>query len=118
MAGFEDRPNDEWLGNGVDEQWAPDCVWYGTAEYNQAAWLILHGAVPPPPVYRMSPQTVRITLLASPEEIAGAGGIATNQVMAIEDRGVLTSITGARHQHLTLTERFTPRNLRWRDPSI
>jgi len=110
------RGSDEWLGNGLNEVWAPDCVYHGTAEYNAAAWLTVEGANPPPS-YRMSPQTIRITLVASSEFVEEAGGLGTDQLPAVEDRPALTSPVGIR-QRFSLTERFSPKNLRWRDPAV
>ena len=65
----------------------------------------------------MSPQTVRVTLVASGEYDEEAGGLGTDQVLAVEDRPPLTSEVGIR-QRFTLTERYSPENLRWRDPQI
>ena len=115
--GGGDRGTDEWLGNAQDEQWAPDCVYYGTAEYNAVGWQAVEGNTNPPPPHRMSPQTIRITLLASGEFAEEAGGLGTDQVIAIEDRPPMPSDVGIR-QRFSLTERFSPDNLRWRDPQI
>ncbi len=111
----DERGRDEWLGNAIDEQWGPDCVYYGTGEYNRGGWVAKEGNVPPPG-FRMSPQVIRITLLGSAEQAPSAGGTATDMLMAIEDRPITKSLVGAR-EHLTITERFAPRNLRWRDPN-
>lgn len=110
------RERDEWLGNAVDEAWAPDCVWYGTAEYDNAAWIAVEGEQNPPPPFRMSPQSVRITLVASGENVEEAGGLSTDSLLAVEDRPLMDSVVGSR-QRFTLTERFSPKNLRWRDAS-
>lgn len=111
------RGRDEWLGNAVDEAWAPDCVFYGTAEYDALGWEGVEGSLNPPPPHRMSPQDVRITLVASGEFDEEAGGLGTLEVLAVEDRPVMDSEVGVR-QRFTLTERFSPDNLRWRDPEI
>jgi len=108
------RDRDEWLGNAVNEVWAPDCVYYGTAEYNAVDWAVVEGTTNPPPAFRMSPQTIRVTLTGSSEFVEEAGGLSTTDVLAVEDRGLLPSTVGAR-QRFTLTERFSPKNLRWRD---
>jgi len=108
------RDRDEWLGNAVDELWAPDCVLAGTAEYDRAGWVGVEGDGNPPPPFRMSPQSIRVTLVGSSERPEEAGGLSTDQVLAVEDRPVLTSSVGAR-QRFTLTETFSPKNLRWRD---
>jgi hypothetical protein len=113
-SGMRDR--DEWLGNAQQEQWAPDCVYYGTGQYNADAWAATEGAVPPPP-FRMSPQTVRVTLTASSELIEQAGGLSVPTVLAVEDRPAMASPVGSR-QRFSLTERFSPDNLRWRDAAI
>ena len=111
------RDSDEWLGNAVDEVFAPDCVFYGTAEYDQLGWEGIEGTTNPPPAHRMSPQTVRITLVASGEFEEEGGGLGTLEVIPVEDRGIIESSVGVR-QRFTLTERFSPENLRWRDPEI
>lgn len=109
------RTSDEWLGNAVGEVSAPDCVGYGTGEYDRDAWL---AAEPNPgPGFRMSPQTLRVTLVASAEADEAAGGLATANVAPIEDRVELPSLVGTR-QRFTLTERFAPENVRWRDPRL
>lgn len=111
------RDSDEWLGNARDEVSAPDCVYYGTAERAAAQWAVVEGSQNPPPAFRMSPQTIRITLVGSSETDESAGGLATTQVLAVEDRAPLDSPVGIR-QRFTLTEVFTPKNLRWRDPTV
>jgi prepilin-type N-terminal cleavage/methylation domain-containing protein len=123
-----DRQNDEWLGNAQNEIWAPDCVFYGTAGMGattRADWVVIEGNSPPPN-FRMSPQTIRITLIGAAEETAPDGssldpniryGLATDKLMAVEDRPELDAPAGW-HERFTLTERFTPRNLRWRDPDV
>lgn len=110
------RGTDEWLGNALDETWAPDCVYYGTAEYDGDGWEVVEGGTNTP-LHRMSPQTLRVTLLASSESVEEAGGTATATLQAIEDRPPTASVVGTR-QRFFLTERFTPENLRWRDPSV
>lgn len=111
------RGTDEWLGNARVEVSAPDCVYYGTGERAAAQWSIAESDQNPPPAFRMSPQTVRITLVGSSETDEAAGGLATPQVLAVEDRPPMPSPVGNR-QRFTLTEVFTPRNLRWRDPTV
>lgn len=109
------RGIDEWLGNALVEQSAPDCVAFGTGEGNAAAWAGVElGAGP---AFRMSPQTMRITLMASDEAEEAAGGIATDRLMTIEDRAELPSLVGTR-QRFTLTERYAPENLHWRDSTV
>ncbi len=115
--GSNERDADEWLGNAVGESWAPDCVFYGTAEYAAAEWETIEGTQNPPPAHRMSPQTVRVTLVGSGEYDEEGGGLGTDQVLAVEDRPPMTSEVGIR-QRFTLTERLSPENLRWRDPQI
>ncbi len=112
-----ERTRDEWVGNAVDEVWAPDCVWYGTAEYATAAWIGVEGTGSPPPAFRMSPQSVRVTLVGSGEFAEEAGGLAALGVIPVEDRPQMDSSVGVR-QRFSLTERFAPENLRWRDPQI
>ncbi|HWB75759.1 MAG TPA: prepilin-type N-terminal cleavage/methylation domain-containing protein [Nannocystaceae bacterium] len=109
------RNADEWLGNAQSEASAPDCVAYGTAEGNAATWVTIE--TDPGPAFRMSPQTMRVTLLATDETVEAAGGIATNQLMAIEDRPELPSLVGTR-QRFSLTERYAPENLHWRDSTV
>jgi hypothetical protein len=111
------RDSDEWLGNATVEQWAPDCVFYGTADSDNAAWAALEGSVAPPPPFRMSPQAMRVTLVGSSEFDEQGGGLATNTIMAIEDRGAMLSPVGARERFF-LTATFTPENMRWRDTQI
>jgi prepilin-type N-terminal cleavage/methylation domain-containing protein len=111
------RNTDEWLGNARNEVSAPDCVYYGTAQRAAAQWIAVEGDQNPPPAFRMSPQTIRITLVGSSETEEAAGGLATPQVLAVEDRQPVDSPVGTR-QRFTLTEVFTPRNLRWRDPTV
>ncbi|MEM7157406.1 MAG: prepilin-type N-terminal cleavage/methylation domain-containing protein [Myxococcota bacterium] len=111
------RDADEWLGNARNEQSAPDCVFHGTADWNNAGWVGVEGDSGPPPAFRMSPQSIRITLVGSSETDEVAGGLATPLVLAVEDRAPMNSPVGTR-QRFTLTEVFTPRNLRWRDPTV
>ncbi len=113
----DQRDRDEWLGNARNEASAPDCVYYGTGEEGQAGWVLVEGAQNPPPSFRMSPQTIRITLTGSAETDEAAGGLAGPDVLAVEDRPPLASPVGVR-QRFTLTEVFTPKNLRWRDPTV
>lgn len=111
------RDSDEWIGNARDELSAPDCVFHGTAERAAAGWQAVEGNSNPPPAFRVSPQTIRITLVGSSETEEAAGGLATLEVLAVEDRPPVDSPVGVR-QRFTLTEVFTPRNLRWRDPTV
>lgn len=111
------RNTDEWLGNARNEVSAPDCVQYGTAERAVAQWVAVEGDQNPPPAFRMSPQTIRITLVGSAETDEAAGGLASPQVLAVEDRAPVASPVGNR-QRFTLTEVFTPKNSRWRDPTV
>lgn len=111
------RDVDEWLGNARNEISAPDCVFYGTAERAAGQWTTVESDQSPPPAFRMSPQSVRITLVGSSETEEAAGGLASDTVLAVEDRPPVTSSVGVR-QRFTLTEVFTPKNLRWRDPTV
>lgn len=112
-----DRDRDEWLGNARNEISAPDCVYYGTAERAVADWVAVEGDQSPPPAFRMSPQSIRITVVGSSETEEAAGGLATAQLLAVEDRAPLPSPVGIR-QRFTLTEVFTPKNVRWRDTTV
>jgi prepilin-type N-terminal cleavage/methylation domain-containing protein len=118
----DDRGNDEWIGN-ANENWAPDCVSWGTGERNALEWAT---SGPPSesqvaPGFRTSPQVVRVTLLAKPDTVASGGDSTTdpffNQLVAIEDRPTMDSVVG-RREYRTLTERFTIRNAHWRDPAL
>lgn len=109
------RDSDEWLGNARTEVFAPDCVYYGTAEFYRDGWVAVEGTDNPPPAFRMSPQSLRVTLVASSEFQEEAGGLTTDQILAVEDRAAMDSPVGVR-QRFTMTERFAPKNLRWRDP--
>jgi prepilin-type N-terminal cleavage/methylation domain-containing protein len=119
----DDRGNDEWLGNATTELWAPDCVSWGTAERNAIEWATtgpgFEGSAGPG--FRMSPQIVRVTLLAKPDTLAGGGDSIVdafyNQLVAIEDRPTMQTAVGNR-EYRTLTERFQVRNGHWRDPAL
>lgn len=111
------RDSDEWLGNARNEITAPDCVFHGTAQRAAAEWIAVESSQSPPPAFRMSPQTIRITLVGSSEAEEAAGGLASADVLAVEDREPVESPVGIR-QRFTLTEVFTPKNLRWRDPTV
>lgn len=113
------QPNiDEWLGNAPGEAWAPDCVFYGTAQYFAAQWGTIEGNLNPPANFRMSPQVVRITLVASAETPSPGGGVASTTVPALEDRAAMASFVPGPRERFVLTERFSPANLRWRNPLI
>jgi prepilin-type N-terminal cleavage/methylation domain-containing protein len=114
-AASTERNADEWLGNAIAETRAADCVQYGTGEYNRDAWAALESD--PGPAFRMSPRTVRVTLVGSAEADEFAGGLASDQLLAVEDRAAMTSSVGSR-QRFTLTERFSPENARWQDPRL
>ncbi len=109
---------DEWLGNSPGESWAPDCVYYGTAQYHASQWGTIEGNLNPPPNFRMSPQVLRITLVASAETSSADGGIASTTVPALEDRAAMISFVPGRRERFVLTERFAPSNLRWRNPLV
>jgi prepilin-type N-terminal cleavage/methylation domain-containing protein len=111
---FGNRTQDEWVGNAANEVWAPDCVYWGTGEYRKDLWAALDPSGTA--VHRFSPQTIRVTLTASSEMVEEAGSLATNTLIPIEDRPAMVSPVGVR-QRFSLTEQFTPKNLRWRDPS-
>jgi hypothetical protein len=53
----------------------------------------------------MSPQTIRITLTGTIETAEAAGGFATENLVAVEDRPAMASTVGRRMRY-TLTERF------------
>jgi hypothetical protein len=108
------RNIDEWLGNAVGEQSAPDCVYYGTGQYDAAEWDVIEAT---PAAFRMSPQTLRISLVGSSEVVDSIGGLSDTNLAALEDRIVTPSMVGLR-QRITLSERFTPDNARWRDPTV
>jgi hypothetical protein len=112
------REQDEWLGNATNEAWAPDCVWYGTGHYNAAQWGNIESHASPPGNFRMSPQTVRISLVGTSEVESPAGGSASVQVPALEDRVIMNSFVNGIRERFVLTERFSPPNLRWRDPFV
>jgi prepilin-type N-terminal cleavage/methylation domain-containing protein len=120
---IDDRGNDEWIGNAAQEGWAPDCVFWGTAERNAAAWAISGPTSESldAPGFRVSPQVIRVTLLAKPDSLAGGSDSTTDafftEIVALEDRPTMESIVGNR-EYRTLTERFTPHNTHWRNPAI
>ena len=111
----DDRGNDEWLGNAASETWGPDCVSWGTAERNAAEWDGSGLDV------RMSPQIVRVTLLARPDTMASGSDAPVDafyqDLVAIEDRNTLSSDITSR-EYRVLTERFRVRNSHWRDPAL
>jgi prepilin-type N-terminal cleavage/methylation domain-containing protein len=116
------RDTDEWVGNAQSEVWAPDCVYWGTAEYRKddwETWYLDTTNFPPgaAPSFRLHPQRVRVTLTASSEFAEESGSLAQLQLPPIEDRAAIDSPVGVRTR-FSLTESFTPPNLRWRDPSI
>jgi prepilin-type N-terminal cleavage/methylation domain-containing protein len=119
----DDRANDEWLGNAATELWAPDCVSWGTAERNASEWAAAGPGFETEagPGFRMSPQVIRVTLLAKPDTLAGGGDSVTdafyNELVAIEDRPTMETAVGNR-EYRTLTERFQIRNGHWRDPAL
>ena len=124
----QDRGQDEWLGNAVEETWGPDCVYYGTGEYRRTDWA---GTGPTfertaGPAFRMSPQLIRITLLAKPDVVAPSGNAYEaagpaqefyNDLFEIEDRPRAEPVA-PRREYYTLTETFAPQNLRWRDSRL
>ena len=115
----DDRGNDEWIGNASAEAWAPDCVSWGTGQRNAAEWAASGptSETKPAPGFRMSPQVIRVTLLAKPDTMAAGSDAAVdsfyNQLVAIEDRPTMDSVVGSR-EYRTLSERFQVRNSRWR----
>ncbi len=119
----DDRGNDEWVGNASPESWAPDCVFWGTGERNANQWAVSGPASEglDAPGFRLSPQVIRVTLLAKADTLAGGSDSQTDafftQLVAIEDRATIESIVGNR-EYRTLTERFSPHNAHWRDPDI
>lgn len=122
-SGFRGGTNngDEWLGNARDDNWSPDCVVGGTGQERPGDWTTLeNGRYPGVALYRMSPQSVRITLTGTSEGPSGPGGLASVTLPAVEDREPVTQPAGTAdpRDHITLTERFSPRNLRWRDTRV
>lgn len=124
-ADFSGRSQDEWLGNAVNESWGPDCVYHGTGEVYAAAWSGLSyrsGGSPATnaPAFRHSPQTIRVSLVARQERkgIASPGGAAVETMLAaLEDRSALPAFAPGQMIQVR-SERFSPPNLRWRDPSM
>ncbi len=117
------RNADEWLGNSAAENTVPDCVYYGTGEKRKADWIAsgigyenLVG-----PGFRMSPQMMRVTLVAKPESESPAGysemNLGTAVLFPLEDRAQMPSNLPNR-EYRTFTQTFAPRNLRWRDPAM
>jgi prepilin-type N-terminal cleavage/methylation domain-containing protein len=121
--GIEDRGSDEWLGNAAEETWAPDCVYWGTGERNPADWVAsgIASETAVTPAYRMSPTAIRVSLLGKAEtQTAGGDALVDdfyNKLFPLEDRPETDTVIGAREYQL-LTERFSPRNLRWRSPDM
>lgn len=120
--GTTDRETDEWLGNARGDSWGPDCVEGGVGQVDDATWATLEaGRYPSLALFRMSPQTIRITLVGTSEAEAGPGGLANVLLPVVEDRGPIDQPAGGGagpREHFTLTERFTPKNARWRDARI
>jgi prepilin-type N-terminal cleavage/methylation domain-containing protein len=114
-----DKGQDEWVGNHAGETWAPDCVYYGTGERNSTQWAAssFDSESGVAPGFRLSPSTIRITLLAKPQEQQNTDADFGDDLFGIEDRPKMDSQAPGR-EYVTLTERFTPRNLRWRDPAL
>lgn len=124
----DDKGRDEWLGNAANETRGPDCVYYGTGEYRRTEWATTgpdfeRGAAPG---FRMSPQMLRVTLLAKPDAVAPSGNAYQagtpaaefyNLLFEIEDRPETPPVAPNR-EYYTLTETFTPKNLRWRDTRL
>ena len=122
-AETDDRGNDEWLGNAAEETWGPDCVSWGTAQRNATEWATAGPAseTKPGSSFRMSPQVVRVTLLAKPDVAAGGADVDAdafyNELVAIEDRPTMPAVAVGR-EYRTLTERFQVRNSRWRHQGL
>lgn len=124
-ADFAGRPQDEWIGNAVDESWGPDCVYHGTGQIYAQEWNALSyrsGGSPAnnAPAFRHSPQQLRVSLVARQEEkgIASPGGSEmTTKLSALEDRGPLPAFAPG-EMFQVRSEAFSPPNLRWRDPSM
>jgi type II secretory pathway pseudopilin PulG len=115
----DDRANDEWLGNAQSEEWAPDCVFYGTGQAYADSWPAMVAAENKPgPGFRMSPQVLRISLLSRSDDAALFRlDTGTSMAQAIEDRPRMASVVSNRTAHFA-SARFAPRNLRWRDPDV
>lgn len=122
---FSGRSQDEWLGNAVDETWGPDCVYHGTGQTYASAWSVLSyrsGGSPAnnAPAFRHSPQSIRVSLVARQERrgIASPGGLdAETKLAPLEDRTSLPAFAPGEMIQVR-SERFSPPNLRWRDPSM
>lgn len=121
---FDGRSIDEWLGNAVGETWAPDCVFYGTGQTYAEAWnqmsFGLGGSESAGGVaFRHSPQVIRVSLVARQDGkgVASPGGDRIDELKPLEDRGAIKSFVSG-YLTQTRTERFSPPNLRWRDPAI
>ncbi|GEM_PF-1247128 len=118
LADEDNRGNDEWVGNSRNEEWAPDCVYHGTAERNVDEWDGVEGALA---ASRFAPQVVRVTLVGKSEIMPAVSASNVDQafysqIAPIEDRPLIDAVVTGR-DYQVLTERFTPRNLRWRDSS-
>ncbi|PRQ03077.1 hypothetical protein ENSA5_18080 [Enhygromyxa salina] len=96
---------------------------WGTGERNAVEWAASGPGfeTESAPGFRMSPQVVRVTLLAKPDTMAGGADAVVdafyNELVAIEDRPTMDSAVGSR-EYRTLTERFRVRNSHWRDPAL
>lgn len=113
-----DRGNDEWLGNAAEEEWAPDCVYYGTGEFRASSWES-SGPVAEQrvgPGFRMSPQMARITIAAKVEQVSSFED-APSVLFPIEDRPEVDSMMPGT-EYYTVSETFSPPNLRWRNPTM
>lgn len=115
------RKKDEWLGNAPGEEWAPDCVYYGSAERYQQTWVNdVKSEGRAGPGFRMSPQEIRVTLVSRHHNRSALGRGATadySKLPALEDRASMESPVKGYGVQLR-SERFSPRNLRWRDDSF
>ncbi len=112
------RGNDEWLGNAATEQWAPDCVYYGTGEFRAPDWESGGPASEQRtgPGFRMSPQMVRVTISGKSSQLSSFDELPT-VLFPIEDRPEVDSTVPGR-EYYTVSETFSPPNLRWRNPSM
>ena len=126
----DQRNMDEWLGNSLGEDIAPDCVYWGTGEVFETEWdqNPFPSERPGTGNFKMSPQAVRVTLLGKVENVAGGsrqysqgsqGVLADdyfNLLYSIEDRPDMKSVAPGR-EYQTLTETFHLKNTKYRNPA-
>lgn len=118
-SNLDDRSQDEWLGNADGETWAPDCVYYGTAESYKDRWAQLSSqngkSTTGGPAFRMSPQVIRVSLVS---RLTGKSSASkSDDLIPLEDRVAMTSFVPGYPVQIH-TEKFAPNSLRWRDPAV